>query len=241
MAIRFLVVSMPRSGTHMLRTLLNQHSNIRIENELFNEDAEFCDPWRDRTVPWVLEQIAWREGPEQIRGCLAHLEQGHRAHTWQLWDYLLELKDVRFVCMRRFNLLEQFVSVEQALIHQRWQLHRGDTLPPLRPMSFEPTAVEHYFRRIGAHWRWFDRVFADRPQCTVWYEDLCRDTDRVSRQTQEFLGAATIAGLQPGTIKVGRPASELITNYYALRKHFSGTPYAKFFEENHRSALRRAA
>ncbi len=58
---RFVVVSLPRTGTHMLRTLLNQHPNIRTETELFNEHSTHCRKWRRRSAQWVLENVAWRQ------------------------------------------------------------------------------------------------------------------------------------------------------------------------------------
>ena len=51
----FVVVSMPRSGTHMLRTLLNQHPEIRTAEELFNEASSACKKWEHRSAEWVLE------------------------------------------------------------------------------------------------------------------------------------------------------------------------------------------
>ncbi len=42
---RFIVASLPHTGTHMIRTLLNQHPNIRTETELFNEHSTLCRKW----------------------------------------------------------------------------------------------------------------------------------------------------------------------------------------------------
>lgn len=235
---RFIVVSLPRTGTHMLRTLLNQHPNIRTETELFNETAKNCRKWRRKSAKWVLDNIAWREGPQQIRGCMTHLCHGN---AWGLWQHLMTRTDVRYLCLRRFNLLEQYLSFQQALIHQRWQTYRDQSLPPVQAMSFQPHEVEEYFEETESHWQFFESAFSSQPHCTVWYEDLCRDIDSVSRQAQKFLGAAQITGLEPDTVKVGRPARELISNYDELREYFSGTPYSAFFADEVKLPRRLAA
>jgi hypothetical protein len=227
MATLFIIVSLPRSGTHMLRTLLNQHPNIRTESELFNEDAKPSRKWRKNSAQWVLENIAWCESAEQIRGCVAHLGQGH---TWGIWQHLPNLADVRYLCIRRQNWVEQYLSLREALVHRHWQAYRNEQPPPVRAMTFQPHEMERYFHQVQAHWDWFEQTFADRPQLTVWYEEMCIHTEAISRQTQQFLGADVMEGLQPDTVKVGRPAKELIENYEELSRYFSGSPYQRFFK-----------
>lgn len=235
---RFIVVSLPRTGTHMLRTLLNEHPNIRTETELFNETSKLCRKWRRKSAKWVLENIAWRAGAQQIRGCMVHLCHGN---AWGLWQHLMSRHDVRYLCLRRFNLLEQYLSFQQALVHQHWQTYRHEERPPVQAMSLKPQEAEQYFQEMEAHWQFFAQAFSNEPQCTVWYEDMCRDIEAVSRQAQIFLGVTPISGYEPDTVKVGRPARELISNYDELREYFSGTPYSDFFADKVSIPHRRAA
>jgi len=225
---RFIVVSLPRTGTHMLRTLLNQHPNIRTETELFNETSKHCRKWRKKSAQWVLENVAWCDSPQQIRGCMVHLCHGY---TWGLWQHLMSRNDVRYMCLRRSNLLEQYLSFQQALVHQHWQTYRHESRPMVQAMSFKPQEVERYFQDMEAYWQFFAQAFSNRPTCTVWYEDLCHETETVSRQAQAFLEATPISGLEPDTVKVGRPARELISNYDELREYFWDTSYRAFFAD----------
>ncbi len=235
---RFVVVSRPRSGTHMLRTLLNQHPEIRTETELFNEHSQNCKHWRKKSARWVLDNVAWRgESQKTILGCLAHLGQGE---LWGVWQHLLTRDDVRYICMRRFNLLHQFVSLQQALVHQSWQTYRHDVRPAMRKLEIDPLEAEHYFRRQLAHWAWFEAMFAGRLQLTVWYEELCHDRDNASRRVQKFLGATVMGGLEPETVKIGQSPRDIVSNYDQLRGYFAGTEYEKFFEVETRT-LRFAA
>jgi len=225
---RFVVVSLPRSGTHMLRSVLNQHPHIRTEIELFNEYFEPCRERLGRSAEWILENVAWREDSARIRGFTAFLDQGQ---PWKLWEHLLTLKGVRYVCLRRRNLLEQYVSLQEALVHKQWHaVKRREDLPALHTLRLEPAAVECFFRSAVMHWNWFERAFARRPRQTLWYEDLCAHTEVVSRQVQQFLGAEIVSGLRPETVKVGRRASELISNYDELCDYFAGSEHALHFQ-----------
>ena len=236
---RFVIVSLPRSGTHMLRSVLNEHPEIRTEIEIFNEHFDPCKQWLGRPAGWVLDNVAWRENSARIRGFTAHLDQGQ---PWKLWEHLLTIKGVRFVCLRRQNVLEQYVSLQEALLHHQWHaVNRPEDLPALRTLRLEPAAVEGYFQTTAAHWNWFERTFSRRPRQAVSYEDLCARTELVSRQVQQFLGAAVIEGLRPQTVKVGRPASELVSNYGELCDYFSGTEHARHFRSDGGLQRRRAA
>jgi hypothetical protein len=138
-------------------------------------------------------------------------------------------------------LLEQYLSFQQALVHQHWQTYRHESRPSVQAMSFKPQQAEQYFQEMEAYWQFFAEAFSNRPNCTVWYEDLCRETETVSQQAQVFLGATPISGFEPDTVKVGRPASELISNYDELREYFSGTSYRAFFADEDSLPRRLAA
>ena len=237
-ATHFVVVSLPRTGTHMLRTLLNEHPNIRTETELFNEHSKPCRKWSKRSAQWVLSNIAWRKGPQQIRGCMIHLCHGYQ---WGIWQHLMSLDDVRYVCLKRENLLEQYLSLQQALVHKKWQTYRHQKTPPVQRMELKPEDAKRYFGETQDQWAEFERAFCNRPRCYVSYEELCGQKDAASRRVQEFLGAQFMADLQSDTVKVGRPARELIGNYDELREYFAGTPYYSFFTPGEAQPRRMAA
>src|SRR5207244_12809003 len=131
--------------------------------------------------------------------------------------------------VRRRNRLEQFVSLQQAGVHRRWQATHEKHRPQLRPMPVDPDAAERFFDDMLRYWQRFDDDFSAARRLTIWYEDLCQDTEFHSLAMQNFLGASLLPGLQPGTIKIGRPADELISNFAELRRHFSGSKYEPLF------------
>jgi LPS sulfotransferase NodH len=237
-ATLFVVASLPRSGTHMLSSLLDGHPEIRTEAEIFNPYSERNRRHKGQSAEWLLRNRAWYDGPQRIRGVPIHLSHDD---PWSVWQYLRGLAGIRYLCMRRRNVLEQFVSHEQAMVHGRWQVWQDQHRPKVVQLSIDPRRLEQFARRMETCWERFDDEFASLQHMTVWYEQLCEHTEAVSIEVQRFLGASVVSGLRPGTIKVGRPLSEVVSNYDQLRRYFRGSKYEECFESAHPNQIRRAA
>jgi hypothetical protein len=186
-----------------------------------------------------LRNRAWYDGPQPIRGVPIHLNHDD---AWKVWQYLGGLNAaVRYLCMRRRNVLEQFVSHEQAMVHGRWQVWQDQRRPEVVTLVVDPRRLERFAAQMEGCWDRFDREFSAQERMPVWYEDLCAQTEAVSIQVQQFLGATHVSGLRPATIKVGRPLSEVVGNYDQLRHYFRGSKYESLFEVPATERLRRAA
>jgi len=234
----FVIASLPRSGTHMFSSLLDGHPEIRTEAELFNPHSKQNKRRIGRPAEWILRNRAWYDGPQRIRGVPIHLNHDD---PWKVWQHLKGLSGVRYLCLRRRNVLEQFVSHEQAMVHQRWQVWQAERRPEVVQVAVDPRKLEHFAARMQACWDRFANEFAAHERMTVWYEELCSETEVVSLEVQRFLGAALVSGLRPGTIKVGRPLDSVVSNYAQLRRHFAGSKFEACFEPAKASQIRRAA
>jgi hypothetical protein len=222
----------------MLSSLLDGHPQIRTEAEIFNPYSERNRRHRGRSAEWVLSNKAWYDGPQRIRGVPIHLNHDDR---WRVWQFLRGVSGVRYLCMRRRNVLAQFVSHEQAMVHGRWQVWRDQRRPEVVELVIDPRRLEHFAARMEACWEQFDCEFTVHKRMPVWYEDLCEHTEAASIEIQRFLGASPIGGLRPGTIKVGRPLAEVVSNYDQLVRYFRGSKYESCFESARPNQLRRAA
>ena len=119
---RFVLVSHPRSGTHMLRTALESHPAIRCQSELFNTDNRqlpypFSMPTRE-----VLDGWAFHDYPPSIQcvGFVLHayhplglslVPEIRQNPDWgDVWTILGSMPDLRVIRLVRRNLLQRHLS-----------------------------------------------------------------------------------------------------------------------------------
>lgn len=223
---KFILLSSPRSGTHMLRTALRNHPNIAARTELFNPDF-LKDKAYDRHTPekTILNDYVFRSYPRDIK-CVGFII--HRSGTpwgdWpDLWEMLQADKSIYVISLRRRNLLRRYLS------YQTMRTFRGS---PPKPLTFDPVILEQDFEHQAQEIEQFDRNFAGHPLLKIYYEDLCVDYHPNLRKVQKFLR------VQPQKIwtdmegKPIRKLSEAIANYSELNDYFADTKWADFFKDN---------
>lgn len=225
---KFMILSSPRSGTHMLKSSIDNHPNAVCLTEMFNPDyTEKIYPFTEYTPEQeILDGYIFCEYPPEVQAvgfCLHRV--GARFGNWpDLWEMLVNMEDLYIISLRRENLLRRYWS---------FQLR---TIQDLRNQSPEPRALDKDrliadFERQTSRIAEFDEKFKDHPLITVTYEQLCNDYGPTLNRVQEFLGLDVIE-LQPGTNRRATPKiSEKVTNYDELKREFEGTPWAHFFDD----------
>ena len=89
---KFMILSSPRSGTHMLRTALRNHINVAARSELFNPDFIRDRPFGPETpAAEILDQYIFRDYPPHIQmvGFILHRSGtpfGNWPDLWQMQD-----------------------------------------------------------------------------------------------------------------------------------------------------------
>ena len=130
---RLVVVSYPRSGTHLLRTLLESHPAIRCQAEPFNSDSrrlpyDLDTPTQEILDRWVYpnqapDGIVWQGFVLQAYHPFA-LEAfpGIRPNPrWaNVWDRLAAMDDLRVIFLERRDLLRRHLSHRLSRETGRW-------------------------------------------------------------------------------------------------------------------------
>jgi hypothetical protein len=241
----FVVQSLPRSGTHLLRTALNSHGEVWCYHEVFNPDMQNhhgseMPPVGMRSVAKVIKHC---HAQKRQTGFVAHAFTGLTDHetgpgldeTYRqraevkagagLWQAMPDATPI--ITLIRENLLARYASALIASKQKLWIVKIGERmLPPLQ------VVIEH------------ERMFADFeraeslttiamqrfPQALMLrYEDLVDDPDRAFLRIQNHLGVS-VRKLTPGTAKTGCPLAESIRNFDEVRGWLAGTRYAAFTE-----------
>lgn len=225
---KFLILSSPRSGTHMLRTSLHSHRNIVCLSEMFNPDhtLENYAFTADTPEQEILDRYIFVLQKRRIRAvgfCLHRSDAGFG--NWpHLWEKLAAMPDLVIISLRRKNLLRRYLSFE---LRPRRDVPR--LLPA--PLILDRNQLVADFEHQAAKTAEFDRHFSHHALITVAYEDLCMNYEPTMRRLQSFLKVPYRA-VRPETPKVSSQSlPQAIQNYWQLKKQFANSEWAEFFED----------
>ena len=224
---KFLLLTSPRSGTHMLKSSLDAHPNIVCLTEMFNPDYIRKQFDYDDSMPatQVLEKYIYKDYEPEVKAvgfCLHRF--GAAFGNWpNLWNILKENKDISVVSLSRENLLRRYLSVQ---LQQIKNLDAAD----LKPISFDPEKLLEDFTMQRKKVDEFNLKFSDHRLINVTYEQLCTNYEETMDKLQEFLEVPAVA-LKPGTgRRKNPPISDFVVNYNDLKQKFANTEWSKFFD-----------
>jgi hypothetical protein len=184
---RFLILSLPRTGSTNLVDVLNQHRDIRCLSEPFgpqNYDGRFyrlADTPEGLDAALELIRDRWN-GIKFVRDSSGYPFRG-RPH---LNDRVIAAPSVRILLLRRRNLLRRFVSLHLSRQTGKWNGPRAEFASMLEKrtlLPLEPDAVLRQLETDRDEMTSLQQSLAQREAdvMTLHYEDLYRD-DATSRE-----------------------------------------------------------
>ncbi len=222
---KFIILSSPRSGTHMIRTILKNHPNIASRSELFNPDFLKNLPFDENTSEEIiLNKHIYRKYPPRVEtvGFVIH-RSGTPWGDWpHLWKMLEEETEIMIISLRRKNLLRRYLS------YQLMQIYKE---APVEPLTIDPEELKNEFERHVAEIEEFDRRFSSHPILKICYEDLCNNYFKTIKRIQHFLKVEPLILSPEVKAKPKRKLSEAIDNYDELRTYFAQTKWKSFFKD----------
>ncbi|MCA9090162.1 MAG: hypothetical protein KDA90_16185 [Planctomycetaceae bacterium] len=238
----FVIQSLPRCGTHLLRTALCSHGEITCFGEVFNPGSEIHGyPAKHPTVTEVLGHCL---SQSRQTGFVAHAYVGLADHeigpglerafrlradvnvAHGLWEAIP--RDTPVVTLYRENLLERYVSQRIAERRQIWLVSKGQPVPLMERIRVDCNEMFKDFARVEALMEIARARFPDALRTS--YEQLVDNADSTFGSILEFIGVP-VTPLVPGTAKIGRPLGETIVNYREVRSSLCGTRFETFIHE----------
>ncbi len=241
--VRFVIIGTERSGSNFLRGLLNAHPTAVALGEIFREHGTIG--WDIRGYPRsrktlalieadpvaFLRQTLFRRYPKRLRAVGFKLFYHHaRDDTWRsVWDYLKTDREIRIIHLKRKNMLKAYLSRCRANRTGSWvNTHGAEEAAVSVPLDYEDCLDS--FERTRRHEQACDTIFSRHDKLELTYEELASDYVEQIYRVQTFLGLAP-SPVEPTTFKQSRePLSRAISNYAELRRRFSDTPWADFFD-----------
>ncbi|MDX1691680.1 MAG: sulfotransferase [Acidimicrobiia bacterium] len=235
---RFVIVGRGRSGTNFVRGLLDSHPGAVVHGELFR-DFDAPQPgvprllqsrraWRRKREDPVafLHRSVFRPFPDPVGAVGFKLfDDQARDGRWKaVWEHVIADDGLRVVHVVRRDRLATLVSLRLAEASGTWVNGRA-----LGTVTLSPSECAEFFTAVDAAEARLRADFPDHRRREVAYEDLLADPEPLLRDVQRFLDLPA-RPLVPTTIRQSRrPLPAVVTNFEALRAHFAGTAWARFF------------
>lgn len=228
---RFVIMSLPRGGSHFLATALDSHPDLRVAGELLYRPKDYgmeVDAL-PQLYEWAFERYnGFIHHRSNKINCLPH------ASPHAFWRHLATQTDAKVISLRRRDLLAMTLSLNLAIETNVWQVEapcrssaivdatRDDwcskqQAPPIN-ILVKPHIVLERIERYRAECAFYDALIPTENKITIWYEDLVDNFAKYMLDIQLFLGVSPTT-LVPSTVKQGtRPLSACIANYSEVQK-----------------------
>jgi len=222
---RFIVLTRSRTGSTMLRSMLNSHPGIFARGEIFAR-------LRGQSVQEILnETFSLRPSHVKAVGFKIFYYHPLDDDSNQIWDELRQMQELYVIHLKRRNILRTLVSRKIAGKQDIWLLKndRRQEHSAERRVYFEVDELRKEFEQTRAWEREYGRMFESKPLIDVYYEDL------VSRPGHEFKKILDLMDLPYSApqLKTRKQNPEklpqLIANYAALKEAFSNSEWSGFF------------
>ena len=227
---RFIVLSQQRSGSHMLMSLLNSHSDIHC-----NSDSKTVDV-KKNGKEWTYE-VGFNSN-SKVNGFLLKIKN-------DLYKDISSEDNVKIIYLKRENFLHVLLSKKMAKLFGCYEkeslgisLHNArEARESAASINIEEKEAEAFFHTWSRKHRAV-KEYVEKNKLKyleVKYRDLCSNTCEEMKHIYDFL---EVNSLKPSFAE-GRGAEKLdprdvrssILNYDQLKEYFKTTAYAKFFEE----------
>jgi len=241
---RFVIFSSARSGSGMLQTLLDGHSQIKCYGETFNPSSRYgYVKWmknsfyrrtlnkyfRDYLVDNYLDSLFLGESSndnEAIGFKVMYPGQFNRCSRFRYYWWINNFKIIR---LTRRNLLRRFVSSQIAAKEGVWKAkkNRGNAIS----IKVDTNDLIQAFYRMETWDRTIDSIAQEFRNLMVDYESLISNRENIMRSVYSFLSVNENEAeyIKPKSARQNpSDISELIENYDEVYSALQNTQYEYF-------------
>lgn len=250
---RFIILASTRTGTTVVGNALADHPAVLYFGVLFHylparraeeagritigagvtrslsDGVPFCREGDDRAA--YVQRVLGRTKPGVgAVGFKLFYAQARRGPNASVWDYLDADLDLRIVHVRRDNWLESLVSQERAARTNVWHT-RGAT--DSEPFAIAPARCLRFFERKARALAAAEAVLRAHAVLEVEYAEIAGEFPTVPGEHLPLSRRRSHSGRRcpPGQDRA-QALHEELSNFEALLRHFSGTPYERFFAQS---------
>ncbi|KHN52189.1 Stf0 family sulfotransferase [Pectobacterium fontis] len=230
---KFAIVSTPRAGTHLLRTLLGSHPNIEMHGEAFNRFGQHLLPYsvKDATTETILHRHLFRPYFEYVEavGFVLFRDLDTYWGNAPIWPALQAIPDLKLILLERRSRLQQWVSLKKSLRDRIWYVGQHDS----RPISHEKIAVSadeltEFIDNNLENQAAFHQAFRHHDILSLDYETVMSAPDSVASTVLSFLGISDFRLCAGTGKKETRSIDSIVSNLDDIRATLTGTKYESY-------------
>ncbi|MBB3123531.1 LPS sulfotransferase NodH [Mesoflavibacter sabulilitoris] len=223
---KFVIISRSRTGSTLLKALLNDHPNIICEGELFKV-------LNDKSCKTIWKTFYGKK-PKKIQQVGFKLFYYHPFdEDKQVWDFIKNEKDVTIIHLVRENMLRAFVSQKIGEKTKKWteNINRPHKLElDNKKVSLDYDECLETFTKISSYESQVRKDFRDFNFVELSYEDLNKDKDNAIKPIFKALGVPYKKVKTVMKKQNSEHLYDLIQNYNELLNKFKDTEWEYLFK-----------
>lgn len=246
---RFIILSVPRSGSTVLTRTLDSHPEIFCAGELFNVSDNIYHPefhfpsWgfnskrhfiqainrlidypnqRFRAIPHIKNFYSKNNKHEEARGF--KLMYSNINNAAYLWDFIKSAQ-IKIIVLTRNNVFKTILSRQRKAINRI--AHVKETTSSFLPFSLRSSTLIQEMEELRSVNENLNILAKEANSMHVFYEDF-ENWDEIMCKIQRFIGVDVIS-LEAVLKKVGAPRwQDEIINFEAIEKLLREANYGHF-------------
>jgi len=241
---KFIILGTARTGSNLLWSYLNSHPDVLCLRGVFGATkkinfgkyykelpSEYSNEklisYRNNNPIDFVEKYIFKQYKLNFKAIGFKYFYNHNRHLKnkdELVNYFVNNSDIKFIHIKRRNLLATLYSYKRALEQNKWintDLNYKTEISIKESLDFFKTTIEFQ--------NYFDNIFKERI-IEVVYEDFINNKNKTLLTIQEFLEINPFVLKTDLKKNIGGKLSEMIINYEELKVNFKNTEYEKYFE-----------
>ena len=227
----FVIFTQGRTGSNLLRTLLNSHPNISCIMEPF--------------VRWHIKVVFPKL---HIRGKLANCSKtvcGLLLHDMHLNFQKIKYADIlsyfhnqgwKIIHLKRSNFFNQIVSARFAFLNRQWHYQSKTDFDStrLRSIYINPAEMLEFLEEREARYLKQNEIMAQFPHLDIVFEDDLSPAEQHQPTVDKICNYLDIpsAPVKTKFIKTPREIKDLLQNYEEITAFLKNTKYAYLLEKD---------
>lgn len=208
--VPFVILCEPRSGSTLLHTYLNSHSQIISFGEVLREEAERSNQNPNEEF---IDRVIFKPHAGKLKaiGLKLFYEYYESDVYRKCFEVIIQQPNIRIIHLIRNNTLQTYVSLKLAQATHVWSAinKSGENLS----IEIDTSDYKNFVESHRKHLTLFSKLFSQHEMLTISYEDLVNDTSETLRSIQRFLKVDEQSLFSLLKKQNVRPLEKIVSNY----------------------------